>query len=271
MPSHASILDEREALKRPFYGSVVLHTALVVTLVAGNWIQSRRKPVSWGDINGGGPGSVAVNVVNRIPLPTESGAPNPVATDTQSRVPEPQSQVKTPPKAAAQAPPKDLNSIPISSRNALKKASQSASAPNKFRDAQKDQSNQLYSRSGQRMVAPDMVAMAGSGDVSFGNNSAFGTQFGPYAGIVKNKVAQNWRTGQLTLRTRSAAPVVVTFTIRRNGSTPENSVKVRQTSGNQELDLSAQRAILEAAPFPPLPAQFSGSSVDVEFWFTLKQ
>jgi protein TonB len=63
----------------------------------------------------------------------------------------------------------------------------------------------------------------------------------------------------------------VTFTIQRNGAVPERSVRVRQTSGIQEVDLSAERAVLEAAPFQPLPAQYSGSSVDVEFWFTLRR
>ncbi len=271
MSLRAAILDERASLRKPFYGSVALHLSLVVSFVAVNWYQAHRPRVAWGDIHGGGIGSVAVTVVQRIPLPTENGPVNPVASDTQSRVPEPPPQPKAA-KAPPKAPLKDLDSIPISTRDAINKTRQAASAPNKFRESQKDQPNQLYSQSGQRLVAPNMVGMTGGGsDVSFGNNSPFGNQFGEYAASVKNRVAQRWRTGEFNKNIRPPNPVVVTFTIQRNGAVTERSVRVRQTSGVQDVDLSAERAILEAAPFQPLPARFSGSSVDVEFWFTLRR
>ncbi|MGD0499127.1 MAG: TonB family protein [Bryobacteraceae bacterium] len=271
MALRVDILDQPESLRRPFWGSVLLHVSLVLSLLAATWIQARRPRMDWGDIHGGGLGAVAVNVVSRIPLPTESGPVNPVASDTQSRVPEPPPQAKTPPKAPAKAPLKDLDSIPLTSRNALRKPAQAASPPNKFRAAQKDLPNQAYSQAGQRLVAPDLVGRTGGGDVELGDNSPFGTKFGAYTGAVKNRVAQHWKTGEINPRIRTANPVVVTFTIRRDGSSPQDSVKIRQSSGIMELDMSAQRAIMEAAPFPPLPAQFSGSSVDVEFWFTLRR
>ncbi len=66
-----------------------------------------------------------------------------------------------------------------------------------------------------------------------------------------------------------APPAVVTFTIHREGSI--SSVRLIQTSGNLALDLSAQRAIADAAPFPPLPVGYGGSDVSIEFWFELKR
>jgi protein TonB len=271
MATRVDILDQPDSLRRPFWGSVALHVSLVASLLLTTWIQSRRPHMDWGDIHGGGMGSVAVNVVKRIPLPTESGPVNPVASDTQSRVPEPRPEPKAQPKAPAKAPLKDLDSIPITSHSALRKPAQAASAPNKWRESQKDLKNQLYSASGQRLVAPDMIGMTGGGGVELGNNSPFGTKFGAYAEMIKNKVGQHWRTGEIDNRIHTANPVVVTFTILRNGLVPQAQVKIRQTSGIAVLDMSAQRAILEAAPFEPLPAQFSGSSVDVEFWFTLRR
>jgi periplasmic protein TonB len=270
MTARAAILDQRESLRNPFYGSIALHASLVVALTGWSLWEAHKPRLTWGDIHGGGVGSVAVNVVSRIPLPSDNGPANPVANDTASRVPEPQAQTKTLPKTAAKAPLKDLDAIPLTTRDPLRQR-KSASAPNKFRESQKDLPNQLYSQSGQRMVAPDLIAMPGGGDISFGNGSPFGTQFGEYAGIVKNKVAQHWSTAGINPQIRSANPAVATFTIRRDGTVPESSVKVRQKSGIPEMDMSAQRAILEASPFPPLPAQFSGSSVDVEFWFTLRR
>ena len=110
-----------------------------------------------------------------------------------------------------------------------------------------------------------MIGMAGGGGVGIGNNSPFGTQFGEDANILRSRVGQAWHTGEL--RISSANPVVVTFTIMRDGSVPEKSVQVKGRSGNAALDISAQRAILDAQPFPPLPSGFTRSSADVEFTF----
>ena len=90
-----------------------------------------------------------------------------------------------------------------------------------------------------------------------GNNSPFGTQFGWYAKLLRDQVAQNWRTGDLDPRLRTAPPVVVTFTIRRDGSVaPGIRADRASAAAITALDISAQRAILDAAPFPPLPPQF---------------
>ena len=266
MDSHGDILDQPERLWGSFWGSVALHLSVVAVALLGAWIEARHPHQNWGDINGGGVGSVAGNVVARIPLPTESGPVNPVANDTESRAPEPPAKVK--PQAKAEA--EDLDAIPIPSRNARKKRAAAASAPNKFRERQQDLPNQVYSQSGQHMVSP-MVGMTGGGGVSMGNNSPFGTQFGAYSDMVKNKVATNWKTGDIDPRIRSANPVVVTFTINRDGSVPSRSVKIVQSSGIQALDMSAQRAILNAEPFASLPPQFSGNSVDIEFFFELRR
>ena len=37
------------------------------------------------------------------------------------------------------------------------------------------------------------------------------------------------------------------------------------------LDYSAQRAILDAAPFQALPPQFQRSEAEIEFWFELRR
>jgi len=61
----------------------------------------------------------------------------------------------------------------------------------------------------------------------------------------------------------------VTFVIGRNGSTSD--VRVVQSSGNRALDDSALRAIYEASPFPPLPAQYERDDARIEFWFQLRR
>ena len=265
MTPHADILDQPEPLGKSLAGSVALHISVAAALLTSTWI-GRRLPVEWGDINGGGMGSVAVNVVPRIPMPGRSGPINPVANDTESVVPTPPPKAK--PRAKAEAP--EPNAIAIKSRNAEKKASRAASAPNKFREQQQDLPNQLYSTSGQAVVSP-MYGMTGGGGVGIGTSSPFGAQFGWYVNLLRDQVARNWRTSDLDPRLRTAPQVWVTFTIRRDGSVTPGSVKITQRSGNPALDYSALRAILDAASFQPLPPQFQRNEVEIEFRFELRR
>jgi TonB family protein len=48
-------------------------------------------------------------------------------------------------------------------------------------------------------------------------------------------------------------------------------VRVSQSSGNTALDRSAIRAVLDAAPFPPLPAGFPRSDAQIELNFQLRR
>ena len=265
MTPHTDILDQPEPLGKPLAGSVALHISVAAALLVSTWI-GRRLPVQWGDINGGGMGSVAVNVVPRIPLPGRSGPINPVANDTESVVPTPPPKAKPRPKVEATEP----NAIALKSRNAERKPSRPASAPNKFREQQQDLPNQVYSAAGQAMVSP-MYGMTGGGGVGIGSSSPFGTQFGWYVNLLRDQVARNWRTAELDPRLRTAPQVWVTFTIRRDGSVAPGSVRITQRSGNPALDYSAQRAILDAAPFQPLPTQFPRNEVEIEFRFELRR
>jgi protein TonB len=265
MAPHIDILDQPEPLGKSLAGSVALHLSVGAAVLISAWIGHGSR-VQWGDINGGGMGSVAVNVVPRIPLPGRSGPINPVANDTESVVPTPPPKAKPKPKVEAPEP----NAIAIKSRNAERKASRAASAPNKFREQQQDLPNQVYSSAGQAVVSP-MYGMTGGGGVGIGTSSPFGAQFGWYVNLLRDQVARNWRTSDLDPRLRSAPQVWVTFTIRRDGSVAPGSVRITQRSGNQALDFSAQRAILDAAPFQPLPPQFQRNEVEIEFRFELRR
>jgi protein TonB len=66
-----------------------------------------------------------------------------------------------------------------------------------------------------------------------------------------------------------ARRVYVTFDIMRDGH-PEN-VQVEQSSGVPSLDQSAVRALQRIDTFGPLPSDYSGSKVSVEFWFDYKR
>jgi protein TonB len=87
--------------------------------------------------------------------------------------------------------------------------------------------------------------------------------------LLSERVAQKWRTDSVDARIRTLPPAIVTYEILRNGTV--RNVRVVQSSGNALLDNSAQRAIYEAAPFPPLPNGYEGNSAVIEFWFQLKR
>jgi TonB family protein len=265
MSAHADALDRPDALGKWLAGSLAMHLCLAGAVISFNYWGASHSSAQFGDLNGGRFGSVAVNAVSKIPLPTRSGPTNPVASDTESKVPE--APPKPKPKPAVKEPEPDA--IPLKSRNALKKPSDEASERNKFREKQKDLPNQLYSER-QAVVSP-MFGLAGGGGVGLGNTSPFGLQFGWYANLLRDKVARNWRTTDVDPRIQSAPQVIVTFTIEHDGSVPPSSVKIAQRSGIAGLDYSAQRAVLDSAPFPALPNGFSRNSADVEFVFELRR
>ena len=55
------------------------------------------------------------------------------------------------------------------------------------------------------------------------------------------------------------------FQINRNGQI--TGLAIAKTSGNPYYDQAALRAVLESAPFPPLPQDFPGSFLRVHLGF----
>jgi periplasmic protein TonB len=270
MTPHVDILDQKEPLGRFFAGSVILHVSIAAAVIGYGVIRGTSKE-NWGDVNGGGMGSVAVNVVSSIRLPTTTGPANPVANDTESHVPTPPPKPKPQPKVKVKEP--DADAIPIKDKSAAKRMARQTrdyAEPNTFREKQRDEPNQLYTSQGQQVSSP-MFSMAGAGGVGIGTDSPLGTRFGYYATLIRTKVAQNWSTGGVDPRIATAPEVVVRFTLRRDGSVIPGSAKVVQTSGIGPLDISAQRAILDASPFGPLPAQFEKDQADLELHFVLRR
>jgi len=261
MTSNVHILEQPDSLKRPLFGSLALHISVFAAVVLLSFTGRRE---FWGDRNSGGGSAMIVNVVGQVPLPSRSGRVNPVANDTESQVPEPKPDKVE--KAKVKEPEPDAVEIP--SRAAPRKPSPKAASTNKYRAQQIDQPNQLYSSAGQALTSP-MMGMTGSGGIGVGHGSPFGDRYGYYVDLLKQKVAQKWRTSDVDARIRSAPPAIVTFWIRRDGSA--YGVRVAQSSGNIALDLSAQRAIADAAPFPPLPVGYDKNEVSIEFWFELKR
>ena len=171
MDQHADILDQQESLGGPFVQSVVLHAAIAGALIVST-ISFQQSREVWGSTQTSAGSAVAINSVKTIPLPSRAGIVNPVANDTESQVPqapkpEPKKQVKVPEKA-----------IPLKSRFAKKQPR--PEALQRYRPQAPPQ-NQVFNRA---------CACGEYGDVrkiwirrsGCGPDSAFGNQFGAYAG-----------------------------------------------------------------------------------------
>jgi len=267
MSPHVDILEQHDRLGKPFIGSIAFHAGLVV-LAAGVTFVQHRSDFKLGEKDGGGGlgGAIVVKVTD-IRLPNTGGPTNPVANDTASEVPTPP-PMKAPPKVEKAPSP---NAIPIPTKNAPKTKPPSWYHPelaenNKFRDKQKYSSNQVYSREGQHMSSPDMNMPAGTG--LGGGNSPFGSQFGAYAGIIQSKVAGAWKK-PVAASTGAVPRCTVSFTLHSNGSVSD--VKVTQPSGVKALDFSGERAVMDAAPFPPFPPGLNKSEVGIDFVFELSR
>lgn len=262
MPAHVDILEEPERLRKPLLGSIALHASVFALLAFGALIRGRA-PEIWGRPDAFGGGAIGVTAVKQIPLPSRHALPNPLANDTQSLVPqEPAKIEKTKPRPRVNAP--DPDAIPIPSRKNDRPWQRPTSA---YRPPIPERPNQVYSATGPALENP-LIGQTGSGGIGVGSGSPFGNRFGYYVDLLRQRIGEKWNTGGLS-RLQTVPRVIVTFVIRRDGSIRD--LRIAQTSGNYLMDNSAQRAVYEASPFPPLPAGFEKNEAQIEFYFELKR
>jgi protein TonB len=252
------ILDEKDSIRWAFLESVGFHAAVFGLLALGGISYQHSREI-WGGPKTQAGDAVQVNAVKTIPLPSRTGHVNPVANDTESQVqqppkPEPRKQVKEPePKA-----------IPMKSRVVERQPRQQA--PQRYRPYP-PVPNQVFSSQAPAAVSP-MFEKAGSAGVGIGPNSVFGNRFGAYADLVVKRVTEKWSRNGLA-GSPSNPTVIVTFDILRDGSV--RNAQVAQRSGNATLDNSSLRAVMDAAPFPPLPPEYDRNEANVELHFQLQQ
>lgn len=263
MATHIDILEDRERLGKPFLASVALHACIFLLLAAQGMLKGRPAEV-WGTPNSLGGSSVGITPVNQIPLPARSGRVNPLASDTESRVPEPP-PAKPEPK---RAPEPDPEAIAIRGRQTKQAPRRTPARRQPSKLPTKESQGQVYSDTGRALTSP-MMGQTGTGGVGIGRGGAFGSRFGWYRDLLERAIASKWRTDQVDPRLETAPPVVVTFVIQRDGSI--GNVRVEQSSGNKALDYSALRAIYDASPFQPLPPGYGRSDASVEIYFQLQR
>ena len=265
MSPHVDILEQPERLAPSFFGSLAFHGLLVAAIVGIGWVQSRNTIIAGRPqrrTHGGGDGEPGFHDLAAFACRRqESGGHRHESARARSDC---QSQARAESEGARSEARSRFPAAAPKTR-----PSEAAAPPDKWRASQKDLPNQLYSTAGTRVTTQD-YALAGGGGVGVGNNSPFGNQFGAYADLLRKRVAQYWQTTDH----RSAAA---------HGAAGERDVHAppgRQRdaastspkgAASAPWTISAQRAIMDAAPFPPLPPQFPKNEAEIEFVFELKR
>lgn len=253
--------QETDRLGRGFVRSLALHGLVIGVLAGYEWWTNRERD-RIGERNSLG-AAAGITSVSQIPIARRDARVNPVANDTESMVPTPEKVKPTPKEKVVR---EDPDAIPLKRKQ--KKTREEIIATNQRYKPDPVLPNQVTSNLGQAAVSP-LLGVQGSGGVGTATASPFGNRFGWYEKLLRERVAQKWSTLDVDQRLRTAPPCIVTFTIARDGNV--SAVKIIQSSGNYAIDQSAQRAVLEAAPMPPLPTGFERNTANIEFWFELKR
>lgn len=198
-------------------------------------------------------------LVSNVPLPA-----NPVQTNNVLA-----NQSKGLTQSASKAVEQTPEAIPIPERDARTKPAKipSASHAKPVEPAEVPSNAVPYGEGGPvtTMYSFSSAGAKGGFDFSGAGGGDFGAKYGWYVDVVRRKVSENWLKYEVDPRISDASRCYVTFDITRSGQ-PTN-VRVEQSSGVPSLDVSAVRALQRIDSFGPLPGDYSGSKVSVEFWF----
>jgi TonB family protein len=108
---------------------------------------------------------------------------------------------------------------------------------------------------------------SGGGGGGGGSGSGFGGYF-PYAyyvDLLRSRISSSWYNSLVAPGLKGKYVAAVYFIVRRDGTISD--LRLENSSGIASLDLSARRAIENAAPFAPLPPDFPSQYLVVHFEF----
>jgi periplasmic protein TonB len=258
MAATANIFLEREDWRGSLLWSAVAHAMFFGGMFVYAFVFGGLHAENWGGTTGGEAMSATLVSSASVPLPapdvrTEQVLSNESKGITQSLKPE-----VRPPQ------PEDIP-IPDRAKPKPKIKEQASVTPPRTPPPPEDE-RVPYGEGGQPSTHYTMMKVAGGeAGMSFNQGGDFGSRFAWYVNVVRQKVSENWNRYEIDPSISAAPKVYITFEIARNGE-PQN-VQVAQSSGVPSLDISAVRALQRIDTFGPLPPDYSGSRVSVEFWF----
>ena len=109
------------------------------------------------------------------------------------------------------------------------------------------------------------TASARESGIEFLNSEGF--PMDAYRDILSERIKAKWFFPSNLKNT--FGKTAVTFYIDRNGRV--SGLRVDATSGHSSLDIAALTAVMDAAPFPPLPTGFPGERVSVRIFLSVER
>jgi len=259
-PTIALMDERRETLRGTLLVSLTLH-ALLFAAALGYAAFAPRLGGGWGQRWGTGEATRmgAVSSLPGIPLPTPMlSTPSTVATQNPGLY-------KTEPKPRVEAPPEAEEIPKFKSAVKAEKAERINKRLQKTELEPPENAIPFGQGGAPTMTYTQVVNAAGSGGLTMGEGGNFGERYAWYVAAVRNRISSNWLLSTVSPGITSAPRVYVTFEISRDGSIA--GLQMTQGSGAPEVDRSAMRAILASSPLPPLPPDYPGGGVKVEFFF----
>jgi protein TonB len=262
MAANAEIYFEHDRWGRALAWSAGLHVGITVALLVYSALFYHTSGDTWGA--GGGGEAIGATLVSTVPLPANpEQTQNVLANQSKGLT---QSQ----PKVQEQEP----DAIEIQGKNAKIKPTkkQETASKEKPQPVPEQETNQVAFGEGGPVSGPYGTFSAAGAKGGFGvtgGGGDFGTKYAWYVHVIQQKVSENWLKYEVDPRITTAQRVYITFDIARDGH-PEN-VQIEQSSGVPSLDISAVRALQRIDTFGPLPPDYSGSKISVEYWFDYKR
>ncbi len=262
MAANAEIYFEHDRWGRALAWSAGLHVAITAFLLIFSAILSGRTGDTWGA--GGGGDAIGATLVSTVPLPVPPSQTHNVLANESKGITQSQ------PKIEEKAP----DAIEIQGKNTKikPKKKQETVTQEKAQPAPEEESNQVAFGEGGPVSGPYGTFSAAGAKGGFGitgGGGDFGTKYAWYVHVIQQKVSENWLKYEVDPRITSAQRVYITFDIARDGH-PANA-QIEQSSGVPSLDISAVRALQRIDTFGPLPSDYSGSKITVEYWFDYKK
>lgn len=262
MASNAEIYFEHDGWGRALAWSAGLHATVTVLLLVYSAVFYGTNGATWG--SGGGGEAIGATLVSTVPIAANPSPTQNVLANESKGITKSQEKVQE---------QKEPDAIEIQGKNAkIKPKKPETASKEKPHPEPEEETNQVAFGEGGPVSGPygTFSAAGAKGGFGFtGGGGDFGTRFAWYVQGVQRVVSQNWLKYEIDPRISSASRVYITFDIARDGHPAQ--VQVEQSSGVPSLDISAVRAIQRIDTFGPLPSDYSGSKVTVEFWFDYKK
>jgi protein TonB len=257
MAPNPEIFFEHDSWGRALAWSAGFHIGLTAIILLYPLVFKGSAGEGWGA--GGGGSAMGVTLVGSIPLPAAAAQTQNVLANESKGL------TKSQPKVEETAP----DAIEIQGKNSKIKPKKTPT-PTKAKPepAPEEDTNQAAFGEGGPVSGPYGSFAAGGAKGGFGISGGagdFGTRFGWYVQVIQRKISDNWLKYEVDPRVTGGQRVYITFDVARDGH-PFN-VQVEQSSGVPSLDVSAVRALQRIDTFGPLPPDYSGSKISVEYWF----